>query len=150
MRSRQASCRALHITHSKFNRAEITIAAHVATFFHCAIKVEHWMRIHSDDEVCMLIIEDNSDARRYIKADFVMPLMSEKEQRYFPFQRIKEDPAFQGKVPGSILQLADFWAYIAKRVVMNPNHRIYRPLFDAMSGQIWEPDSLALWRALGE
>ena len=134
---------------SNMSDREITIAAHVATFFHCAIKVEHWMRIHADDEVCMLIVEDNSDARRYIKADFVMPLMSDKEKSYFPFQHIKEDPAFQEKAPGSILQIADFWTYIAKRIVMNPIHRVYRPLFDLMRGQIWEPYSLVSW-ALGE
>jgi hypothetical protein len=93
---------------NKLSAREITIAAHVATFFACAIKVEHWMRSYAEDEVCMLIVEDNREARRYIKAsqnyyqrDIVIQLMSEKEREHFPFQRIKEDPVFQEKDQGA-------------------------------------------------
>jgi hypothetical protein len=125
--------------------AQETIAAHATTFAACAAKVEHWMRRHTNGEVCLLVVEDNDQARRYMR-EFQQhfqrqenpSFLSGEAKKYFPFRRIKEDPLFQAKRPSSVLQLADFWAYVAKRIAMDPYHRLYRPLYDVMEPQVWE------------
>ena len=122
---------------------EITLAAHVTTFTACATKVEHWMRRHARDEVCMMVVEDNDQARRHIKAfqhyyqTRDLALTDDLARQLFPFRKIKEDPLFQAKRPSSVLQLADFWAYISKRIEMDPHHALFRPIFDVMRPQVW-------------
>ena len=130
---------------ANLSKQQVTVAAHVTTFTACATKVEHWMRRHASDEICMMIVEDNDQARQHIRTfqqyyqkNSSLIEMDAEARSYFPFRKIKEDPLFQGKRPSSVLQLADFWAYIAKRVEMNPNHHFFFPLYEQMHPQVWE------------
>lgn len=130
---------------AQLSKQQTTIAAHVATFTACATKVEHWMRRNAPNEVCMMIVEDNDQARRHIRefqqyyqTHSITAALDDDAKKYFPFRKIKEDPLFQAKRPSSVLQLADFWAYIAKRIAMDPNHHLYFPLYEKMYSQVWE------------
>lgn len=84
--------------------AEKTLAAHVAAFIACAVQVEQWMRRNTNGEVCMMIVEDNDSARRFIRQfqnhyqqqEAVSTLDAEARQ-FFPFRRIKHDPLFGPK-----------------------------------------------------
>lgn len=105
---------------------EMVIAQHATAFMVCALTVEYWMRKTANNEICMLIIEDNQQARRFIKAtqqyyqrqDAAENLGDELSQALLPLRKIREDPVFQAKRPRSVLQLADFCAYVFKRNLM--------------------------------
>jgi hypothetical protein len=103
-----------------FSNREKSLAVLAATFLGCNTHVEMWMRKHAKTEICMLVVEDNPDARRiitrvqrlYQDPKFV-PTEGGKE--FFPFKKIKESPLFQKKQDSSSLQMADFIAYVFKR-----------------------------------
>lgn len=105
---------------------EAVIAQHATAFMVCALTVEYWMRRNTDNEVCMLIVEDNQQARKFIKETQqynqrlnVADRPDDKLARaLLPLRKIREDPAFQDKRPRSVLQLADFCAYVCKRNLM--------------------------------
>jgi hypothetical protein len=92
---------------------EKTIAAHVSAFMTCAMVVEHWMRERTKNENCLLIVENNDQAKKMM-ADVQRHhqnrwlAVDEKESRHFPLRKIREDPLFQPKRPTSALILADF------------------------------------------
>jgi hypothetical protein len=48
--------------------SDITLNALVATYLACAGQIERWMRKNTNGEVCMMIVEDNKDARSYIRS----------------------------------------------------------------------------------
>lgn len=108
----------------KWTEADRTVAAHVTAHMQCSLFIEHWMRQNTTNEVCMLVVEDNKSARETIKAlhneqQIAKTVdLTEQERRHFPLRRIKEDPLFQAKRPGSVLEVADFCAYIFKRSLM--------------------------------
>jgi hypothetical protein len=114
---------------TEFTKGEQAVAAHVTAFVQCSIFVERWMRRHAPQEVCMMIVEDNDQARStirelqsaYQKSQAFDP-EDARSQLYLPFRKIKEDPLFQRKRKSSVLQVADFCAYVSKRVVMNDDH----------------------------
>lgn len=123
-------------------KKEWVIAQHATAYMVCAMKVEHWMRINASSEICMLVVEDNQQARRriqetqryYQRNDVVESLDDEAARRHFPFRKIREDPLFQEKRSGSALQLADFCAYVFKRHLMGDSR--YDPIFNALRSQI--------------
>ena len=45
------------------NKSEQLVITHVCAFMSCALQVEHWMRAKAQDEICMMIVEDNEQAR---------------------------------------------------------------------------------------
>jgi hypothetical protein len=124
--------------------AEKTLALHVTAFIACAVQVEQWVRRNTNGEVCLMIVEDNDNARRFIRQfqnhyqqrDIVKTIDAESRQ-FFPFRRIKHDPLFEPKKRSNILQLADFWAYVAKRIAMDSEDRRYRRFYDPMHAQYW-------------
>jgi hypothetical protein len=125
--------------------AEKTLAAHIAAFVACAVQVEQWMRRNRHDEICMMIVEDNDNARRFIRQFLnhyqqkeVAQTLDAEARQFFPFRRIKHDPLFEPKKRSSILQLADFWAYVAKRIAMNSDDRRFRRFYDPMHPQYWQ------------
>jgi hypothetical protein len=102
--------------------AERAIFAHASAFSACVIGVDQWLRKHHPDEVCVLVAEDNDQARKTIRE--VIRFQQKKDSPFaqggnyghlFPLKRIMEDPLFSPKKPSSVLQLADFWAYVAKK-----------------------------------
>lgn len=104
---------------------EVTVAAHVAAFMTCAMWVENWMRRDTTNENCLLIVEDNEQARntirdvqRYHRDKKIVDVLSEKSRQIFPLRKIKEDPLFQPKRTSNALIVADFCAYVVKRSLM--------------------------------
>ncbi len=104
---------------------EKTVAAHVSAFLNCAMIVEHWMREKTDNENCLLIVENNDqakkiigDVQRYHQNKWLEKVMDEQERKHFPLRKIREDPLFQPKRPTSALVLADFIAYVMKKILM--------------------------------
>jgi hypothetical protein len=108
---------------------EKTIAALVATFMSCAMMVEHWMRKETENENCLLVVENNDQAKtminnvyRYHQDKKLDAILEDRERRHFPLRKIKEDPLFQPKRPSSALILADFCAYVFKKCLMKNPH----------------------------
>ena len=122
------------------NTHEQTLDAHILAFARCELQVDTWMRTNAPNEICMVIVEDSESARSLIRAthnfyqDKGMVGLTQAERSHLPFRSIMEDPLFQGKRPSSILQLADFCAYVFKRFLMNQSDerylRFWKPMRD--------------------
>lgn len=120
---------------------EKTTAAHVMAFISCAMQVEHWMRANASQEVCLMVVEDNQTARQLITEQQHAqqdPLLNENLSpelgKHFPFRKIKEVPLFAGKQQSKVLQLADFCAYVFKRIRMGD--RRYRDVWEPLRKQL--------------
>jgi hypothetical protein len=107
------------------NKPCTTVSAHVAAYLNCGCSAEYFMRKTAPNENCLAVVEDNENARTYIR------LMQQAYQnkallahglikrQYFPWRRIQEDPLFQAKRQSSPLILADFAAYVFKKNLIN-------------------------------
>ena len=121
---------------------------HVGAFMCCAMQVERWMRRNASHEVCLMVVEDNDNARRLIRDTQryhqdrdLSELLDAQVRKDFPFRKIKEDPLFQPKRKSSPLQIADFCAYVWKRILMNSTDPLYAPFYGAFREQIvWTGD----------
>jgi hypothetical protein len=83
-----------------------TLGAHVVAFTTAAMLTEMWMRQNTHSEVCMLVVENNNEARKLITETqgtyrneaalrkWFGSELSEREQKYFPFRTIKQSPLF--------------------------------------------------------
>lgn len=86
----------------------------------------------------MLVVEDNDQARKLIRetqsyhqrTEFFEPEIA----LHFPFRKIKEDPLFQNKRRSSVLQVADFFAYVFKRHLMEDAR--YQRFIDPIIGRM--------------
>ena len=123
-------------------QSEATVAAHVSAYMTCAMWVEYWMRRETTDENCLLIVENNDQARkmigdvqRYHQDKKIVDVLSEKTRKIFPFRKIREDPLFQPKRQSSALIIADFCAYVLKKSLMK-DQRYDRFLDPIRSGLI--------------
>lgn len=141
----RAKCPPLLPRDKPLSKHDAAMEANVTAFAKCAMLVERWMRNATTDENCMLIVENNNSMKRFIKevqgwlqSDEMSALMSAEEKAAypFPFTRIQEDPLFMEKRSGSVMELADFCAYIGKRCLMNPQDQRYRRFLDPMSVQV--------------
>ena len=119
------------------------IGAHATAFMSCAMQVEQWMRVYARDEVCVLIAEDNDNARstiretlKYLQTRDMAGVTDVKEHAHFPLRKIKEDPLFQSKRKSSPLQIADFCAYVFKRMLMNNDDEHYSRFWEPMRKQL--------------
>lgn len=114
------------------------LAVHISAFMTSAMMVEHWMRQNASNEICLMIVEDNEQARRLIKEtqrfhqrkDGAWAIDPNLHQ-HFPLRKIKEDPLFQPKRGNSPLQIADFCAFVHKRI-LNQDH-----YYDKYEDAIW-------------
>jgi Protein of unknown function (DUF3800) len=127
---------------SDMSRREKTLGAHLVSFTAAAMQTEMWVRQNASNEVCVLVVENNDEARRMItetqityKSEASLRKawggeLSERERKYFPFRKIKQNPLFEPKTPASVLQLADFCAYVFKKWLMRNRHydRFLNPL----------------------
>ncbi|MBI1649063.1 DUF3800 domain-containing protein [Hyphomicrobium sulfonivorans] len=129
---------------------ERAVGQHVTAFMTCAMQVEMWMRVNTSNEVTMLIVEDNEQARKIIKdtqnqhrLTSAVDGFGPEERKYFPFKKIKSSPLFEQKRDSPALQIADFCAYVMKRRAMNDTRygdliSLLRPLYAVH--QLPEPD----------
>jgi hypothetical protein len=118
-------------------------AQYAIAYLTCIVQVEGWMREHTLGEVCMLVVEDSPtyrsvtrDAHNYYQRPEIGPKLPLDIRRFLPLQRIKEDPLFQANRASSVLQIADFCAYVYKRFLMNREDSRYLPFFDPWREQI--------------
>jgi len=130
-----------------FPEHERTIAEHVSTYLTCAMMVEHWMRQNASNENCFMVVENTDNARKMITDVQHHHQSKEMQLRWdsigsvsFPLRKIKHNPHFEPKGVNSPLILADFCAYIFKKILMdNKNYdqffEPFRPLL------IWFEDS---------
>jgi exopolyphosphatase/pppGpp-phosphohydrolase len=107
------------------SESDRTIASHAMAFMTCAMNVEHWMRRNAPNEVCMLVAENNDQARKFIAESQryhqdkkIIANLTEFERKHFPLRKIKEDPLFQPKRQNHPLVVADFVAYVWKKILM--------------------------------
>ena len=97
------------------------VAAHSVAFTVCSAHIELWMREHTTNEVCMLIVEDNEEMRttlRNVHRTHQTPNVAKLmgiETQILPFRKIKASPLFEPKDQSPPLQLADFCAYVTKK-----------------------------------
>lgn len=121
--------------------SEATIAAHVAAFMNCAMWVERWMRRETINENCLLVVENNNqakqmigDVQRYHQDKKIVDLLTEESRPHFPFRKIREDPLFQPKRQSSALIVADFCAYVLKKSLMKDSRydRFLDPIRDKL------------------
>ena len=94
---------------------ELNAWSHVTAFMSCTMQVEHWMRRNTQNEICVMVVEDNDNARRVIRDTQRWhqnpkhaAMLDEESRKHFPFRKIKQDPLFESKRQSSPLQLADF------------------------------------------
>lgn len=115
----------------------VNVHAHVTAYMICALHADHWLRQQSKDEICMMVVEDNDQARKLIREtqnenqNRHLEVTNEELRGLLPFKRIMEDPLFQPKRRSSVLQLADFCAYVCKRRFMRTRH--YDRFFDVLA-----------------
>lgn len=124
-----------------FTMAQKTLSAHVAAFLDCAMMTEQWMRKETKDEVCMLIVEDNDQARKTIRAVHnhhqsknIVAALDGDALIHFQLRKIKENPLFQPKKPSHPLIVADFCAYVWKQFLVENTK--YDRFFEPMRGKI--------------
>lgn len=111
--------------------------AHGGVFMMCSAKIDQWMREQARNEVCLLVVEDNNEARSVLRW-FHRVRQDKSVAASFGsarIGRIKEDPLFQQKRPSSVLQLADFCAYVLKRSLLGD--RRYDRFVDPMRAQFY-------------
>lgn len=130
---------------SAMSTSEKTLGAHLVAFVNCAMEVELWMRQHTKDEVCLLVVENNDDARKLITDTQTVHRdpnqllkihdgkIPEKPARVFPLKKIKEAPLFATKTQSKALQIADFCAYVFKKQLMGDAR--YQSLFNLLQVQ---------------
>ena len=132
-----------------FTEAQKIVWAHVVAFSSCAMMIEYWMRQSASDEVCMLIVEDNNQARRFIRnlhnyhqQNLMNPL--DDNPLMLPLRKIKEDPLFQPKKPSHPLIVADFCAYVGKKFLAED--KLHDRFFEPMKNKIISFDEISLQR----
>lgn len=126
-----------------------------APFVRCLSMVELWFRRNAPHENYRLVIEDNQEWRG--RFDKVVRLLQEEafceelradmdygSAELYPFRSMLGEPIFEGKRAGSALELADFCAYVIKRMAMKRDDAIYSQYFEAFSRQIFTVTSLEL------
>jgi hypothetical protein len=138
---------------SELTTSERLIAQHAMAFMNSAMMVEHWMRRNTKNEVCMLVAENNDKAKKFISdvqrfhqdRKFALTL-SEGAREHFPLKKIKEDPLFQPKRQSHPLIVADFCAYVWKRILMGDGK--YSRFFEIFRKHVIYFDDMAdAWEA---
>jgi len=119
---------------SQWDGRDPTTAAHAIAHTVCSVHVDLWMRRNASNEVCMLIVEDNSQMRKFLtellhshQNPKMAPQIAGDSTKILPFRKIKASPLFEQKSQSVSLQLADFCAYVMKKSYMADVR--YRDLF---------------------
>lgn len=118
------------------------IVVHCVAFSSMLVKVDLWLR-RNTNEICMMIVEDNDQAHSMLKETQIyqqtraaQAAKTPQERSIFPLRKVKQHPLFEPKSANSVLQLADFSAYVAKKYLM-ADHR-YDRYFQPMVPHIIE------------
>jgi hypothetical protein len=121
---------------------DLVTGQHATAYLLCLLETDLWFRQNKPQENCLVIVENNQTSKSLIKASHqyfqdqrVAEKLGERDSRYLPLRHIQEDPAFQDKKPSHPLVLADFIAYVCKRVLMRDPKigRFYEPLRERLA-----------------
>jgi hypothetical protein len=119
----------------------MVIAQQVSAFSTCSMFVEQWMRRNASSENCMLIVENNERAKTMIRnvhqwhqSKKVNSVLDEFGRQLLPLRKIRQDPLFQDKRPSNPLIVADFCAYVWKKILMKDDR--YGRFFEPIRNQI--------------
>ena len=95
---------------------------HGMAFLDCVEEVETWLREFTKRDVAVLIVENNNESKRMLKALHMMLSLPPKARqdvavlRDIPrLERVVEQPNFVDKMPLSLMQIADACAFSAAR-----------------------------------
>jgi len=107
-------------------KINMSVLQHASAFVTCGMKIETWMRANAENERCMLVVENNEEAKSFIsslQADYQNPkvidiLDDDVARSCFPYEKIMHTPLFENKSSNTILQVADFCAFVLKRKAM--------------------------------
>ena len=119
---------------------EMVVAQQVSAFSTCTLFIEQWMRRNASGENCLLVVENNDKAKTLLRnihqwhqSKRVAMVLDEFGKQLLPTRKIRQDPLFQDKRPSNALIVADFCAYVFKRILMNDQR--YRRFFDPIRKQ---------------
>jgi hypothetical protein len=94
---------------------EMVVAQHVSAFSTCTLFIEQWMRKNTKGENCMLVVENNDEAKSIIRntnqwhqSKKVTAVLDEFGKKLLPLRKIRQDPLFQDKRPSNALIVAEF------------------------------------------
>jgi hypothetical protein len=120
-----------------WSSGEMVVAQQVCAFSTCTLFIEQWMRKNTSGENCMLVVENNDEAKAVIRntnqwhqSKKVTAVLDEFSKKLLPLRKIRQDPLFQDKRPSNALIVADFCAYVFKRVLMKDQRydRFFEPI----------------------
>jgi hypothetical protein len=124
-----------------WSQGEMAMAQQVAAFSTCSFFIEQWMRRNARDENCILVVENNDRARSLIRnthqwhqSKKVLEVVDEFGRQLLPLRKIRQDPLFQEKRASNALIVADFCAYVWKKVLMKDKR--YDRFFEPIKKQI--------------
>jgi len=124
------TCREIGQTHDMGERA------HATAFVFCALTIDAWMRANAKDEFTILVAEDANKIKSRLKhahAYLSNPSkMAKIPLNMTPITRIVDTPHFVKKAESSILQIADAWAFIIRRkLLQKPDVEYFYPILNA-------------------
>jgi hypothetical protein len=101
---------------------ERAVLYHTMAFIGCVVGVERFMRENFPDEVCQLVVEDNTqsrtqirDAYNFLKTVESVDTLPDDMTEMLPLRHIVDTVNFAAKTDSSPLQLADTCAFIIRR-----------------------------------
>jgi hypothetical protein len=110
----------------------------------CLLEIDEWFQLNAKQENCFMVYEDNQDirshlkeAQRYNQSPRIHEDIDPEMAKLLPLKRIHEDPNFQEKRPSHPLIIADFVAFIVKRIMMcDPKAlEFFEPWMGQIAGQ---------------
>lgn len=110
--------------------------AHMMAAVLCTLQVERAMRMIEGREICSIVMENTAQSRKVLKESqqfFRNPpsdYVDDSNKGWMPLTRIRGTPQFEDKEDASLLQMADFCAFIIKRQLMRAPkiERFFGPL----------------------
>jgi hypothetical protein len=114
---------------------ELPERAHTVAFMSCVLTIDHWMRQYTEDENTILVVEDTNEKKSRMKKVFgtlsKASDMAEIPLNITPVSRIIDTPHFVKKSESSILQIADAWAFLLRRKLLEkPDVEYFSSVFD--------------------
>lgn len=124
-------------------------AAHVTASANCTVKIERFMReLEDSEELAWIVMENHSENRLALKkvhqyfASYPQNNSGNYDSRWVPLTRIRGTPQFEDKTDVSLLQIADFCAFVIKRKMMRDPYidRFYAPMRGWLTHYYADPD----------
>lgn len=109
--------------------------AHTLAFVFCTLTIDKWMRDYAKDEFTVLVAEDAPRMKSRMKwAHGYLSNPSKMAKiplKITPVTRIVDTPHFVKKTESSILQIADAWAFLIRRKLLEkPDVEYFSPAFN--------------------